>query len=286
MVIGSSNAGRLTKALNDAHYSVNSILNGNWRVTRESCEAMAETVKKQIELENPGAIVLFMLDASTFYVKKDDGSLVLPRKGGDGVFHIEGDLVVASPDTQAAHLDAMRPILDAIGRRPCLVVSPMPRYITEGCCSDASHAANRNNRHFRLDMQYQLDGFAKRIKNMLFNQNRRNMRVLDSTYDSRHMADNEIWFCDPVHPLEGIYRRIAAGVIKTAASLKDQDDRQQLKRRRVDSWDNPQQTDRKPREATYSRLGDRDEHESSRGGYRGGRGGRGGRYSRGQGGHR
>jgi hypothetical protein len=65
-----------------------------------------------------------MLDASTFYAKQDDGSLALPRKGSDGIYHIEGDLVVASPDTQAAHLDAMWPIFDAIGRRPCRVVSP------------------------------------------------------------------------------------------------------------------------------------------------------------------
>jgi hypothetical protein len=53
MVIGSSNAGRLTTAQNDAHYSVNSILNSTWRVTRESCEAMAETVKKQIRARGP-----------------------------------------------------------------------------------------------------------------------------------------------------------------------------------------------------------------------------------------
>jgi hypothetical protein len=86
----------------------------------------------------------------------------------------------------------------------------MLRYIIDGCCKDTGHVSNRTNCHFRNNMQFQLDGFAKRIKNLLFNQNRRNMRVLDSTYDSRHMADNEIWFCDPVHPLEGIYRRIAA----------------------------------------------------------------------------
>jgi hypothetical protein len=55
----------------------------------------------------------------------------------------------------------------------------MPRYIIEGCCKDTGHVSNRTNRHFRDDMQRQLDGFAKRIKNLLFNQNRRNMRVLD-----------------------------------------------------------------------------------------------------------
>jgi hypothetical protein len=164
MVIGSSNAGRLTKALNEANYTVCKILNGNWRVTRESCEAMAETVKKQIKLEDPGAIMLFMLDGSTFYAKQDDSSLVLLRKPSDGIYHIEGHLVVASPDTQAAHLDTMRPIFNAIGRQPCLVISPMPRYIIEGCCKNTGHMSNRTNRHFRDDMQRQLDGFTTKSR--------------------------------------------------------------------------------------------------------------------------
>jgi hypothetical protein len=55
---------------------------------------------------------------------------------------------------------------------------------------------------FRTDMQWQLDGATKRIKNFPFNSNRHNMRVLDSTFDTRDMPNEDIWFVDPVHPID------------------------------------------------------------------------------------
>jgi hypothetical protein len=158
LVIGSSNAGRLTKALNNANYTVTSILNGNWRVSRESCNSLADSIRRTIELEDPVVVVLITLDGSTFFAKKEDGSRVLPRKGDDGIYHVEGDLVVASPDTQSEHLDLMKPVFDAIGRKPGLIISPMPRYIIDGCCQNKEHVANRTSRNFRNDVQRQLDG--------------------------------------------------------------------------------------------------------------------------------
>jgi hypothetical protein len=53
MIIGSSNAARLTKSMNNAGYSVCKILNRNWRISRDSCEAMARTVIKTAEEEDP-----------------------------------------------------------------------------------------------------------------------------------------------------------------------------------------------------------------------------------------
>jgi hypothetical protein len=42
---------------------------------------------------------------------------------------------------------------------------------------------------FRADLQRQLDGAIRRIKNHLYNCNRRTMRVMDSTFDIRNMAN-------------------------------------------------------------------------------------------------
>jgi hypothetical protein len=226
----------------------------------------------------------------TFFTKKADGSRVLPSKKEDSNFHIEGELVVCGPDTQSDHLEAMRPIFDAIGRRPGLVVSPMPRYVSSGCCADVLHVSNRLDRNFRMNIQQQLDNFTKKIKNHLFNDNRRSMRVLDSLYSIRNLEDNDIWFVDPVHPINRVYRLVAAGIIKVAATLKEADQRQDAKRRRTDSWDNPQ-PNRKPREASHSRSGEhtsfpRDGQSGGHQSYRGARGGRGGRSFSNPGGHR
>jgi hypothetical protein len=181
------------------------------------------------------------MDGSIFYSKGPDGSRTLPRRGEDGKFHIEGDLVVCSSDTQTEHLNTLRPVLDAVGRRPCIVISPMMRYVIESCCQNPGHVSNRNERFYREDMQRQLDGVARNIKNFLFKTHRRNMRVLESTYNTRHLPNEDIWFCDPVHPIDSIYNQIAAGVVKMAAALRELDERQDLKRRRADSWDTGKQ---------------------------------------------
>jgi hypothetical protein len=139
--------------------------------------------------------------------------------------------------------------------------------ITSGCCDDVLHVSNRLDRHFRENIQQQLDAFTKKIKNQLFNSNRRSMRVLDSLNSIRGLDNSDIWFVDPVHLMDRVYRLVAAGVIKVAATLKEADKRQDMNRRRTDSWDTTQPS-RKPREATHSRTS---EHSNfMRGGHGGG----------------
>jgi hypothetical protein len=263
LVIGGSNAARLTRTLNEAGYTVCSIIDTTWRITRENCDALAATMATQIQLEDPGAIVLQLLDNSYYYTKGPDGSRTLPTREPDGKYHVKGDLVLCAFETQDDHLHALKPILDAAGRRPCLIVSPLPRFVTAGCCEDVRHCANRMEPNFRADLQRQLDGAIRRIKNHLYNCNRRSMRVMDSTFDLRNMANEDIWFVDPVHPIDPVYRRVAAGVIKMAATLGNREDRGEKKRRRADSWDTSQPQQQKPRESQHSRAG---EQSSSQGG--------------------
>jgi hypothetical protein len=45
----------------------------------------------------------------------------------------------------------------------------------------------------------------------------------NSIYSIRSLDNNDIWFVDPVHPIDRVYRLVAAGVIKVAATLKDAD---------------------------------------------------------------
>jgi hypothetical protein len=90
MVVGNSNAGRLAKAINESGFSVSKQLFRNWRVSRTSCESLAAMLAKAIKEDDPAMVVLSLLDGSTFFTKKADGSRVLPSKKEDGNFHIEG----------------------------------------------------------------------------------------------------------------------------------------------------------------------------------------------------
>jgi hypothetical protein len=136
LVIGGSNARRLSKALTEAGHCVGSIINTEWRISRENCVSMAEMLTNIIKEDDPGTIVLHLLDSSIFYARKPYGSKELPTKGEDGNYHVKGDLVVCSYEQQTDHFNSLLPILDAVGKRPCLFVSPLPRYIRrmlQGC---------------------------------------------------------------------------------------------------------------------------------------------------------
>jgi hypothetical protein len=84
--------------------------------------------------------------------------------------------------------------------------------------------------------------------------------------EMRGLENDDIWFIDPIHPIDPIYRRLANGVITVAASFVEEQDRVEPKRRRTDSWDEREQrrgpplgAHGKPREYNYSRHGDYDE---------------------------
>jgi hypothetical protein len=218
LVVGSSNAKRTAKALEEDN-SVRMLFVQNWRVNRASCESLAVRIADAIKESDPEVIVLQLLDGSCFYARGEDGSRTLPVKSADGKFHIVGDMVVCPGEVQLEHLNGLKPIFDAIDKRPCLLVMPMPRYVIEGCCGDSGHIANRVDRHFREDMCLQLEGLKNTVKHFLFTTGRRSYRIIDTLAIIRGLPNEDIWFCDPVHPINSIYSRIAGSVQAVAADL-------------------------------------------------------------------
>jgi hypothetical protein len=105
--------------------------------------------------------------------------------------------------------------------------------------------------NFPADLQRQLDGAIRRIKKYLYNCNRRTMRVIDSTFYVHNMLNEDIWCVDPVHPIDQVYRHVAAGVIKMAATLKDHETRGGGLTAGI-----PVSPNSKTRESKYSRSGE------------------------------
>jgi hypothetical protein len=106
----------------------------------------------------------------------------------------------------------MKPVLDAVGNKLAIFVTPLPRYVISGCCDDPTHVSNREDRHFRSNMNQQLEGLRRNVKNFLFNTGRRSIRILDTAMVIKGLEDADLWCTDPVHPIESVYGRIAEGV--------------------------------------------------------------------------
>jgi hypothetical protein len=50
----------------------------------------------------------------------------------------------------------MDPIWKATGNTATVVVSPMARYLTKGCCEDSGHITNRSETNFESQMKKDL----------------------------------------------------------------------------------------------------------------------------------
>jgi hypothetical protein len=54
-------------------------------------------------------------------------------------------------------------------------------------------------------MTLQLEGLKNTVKHYLFTTGRRSYRIIDTLAIIRGMPNEDIWFCDPVHPINAIY---------------------------------------------------------------------------------
>ena len=214
LVVGSSNARRLEEALKAKGIPTGSILANGWRATKKSAEDMAAHVRAELAERYYSAVVFQLLDNNIFFSKFEDGSLCPSRRTGDGNYHVEGELVVASRESQFAILKMCAPLWEAAKGRHMVVVGPMPRYVTEGCCPDPDHVTNRSRPDFYTKMKDDLVSCGTAIKDFLFTSGLRNGRVMDPGRQLRGLDAAEIWGTDPVHPKREVYDLLANGVIE------------------------------------------------------------------------
>jgi hypothetical protein len=157
-------------------------------------------------------------------------------------------MVAASREVQTEHFNALRLVLDAIGKRPVLIVSLLQCYISAGCCQDVRHVANRLARGYQEEQKQQLALLTHNFKAYLFNNRRWNVCVVDVAQDLIGFDNADMWCMDPVHPIDQVYRRIAGGVLKMASNYREQEERASMKRRRPEGSEADEQQTRRPRE--------------------------------------
>jgi hypothetical protein len=224
-VIGSSNASKLSKALSQQGYSRCCIFNQNFRIDTASVEDIRPQVKEAICDMDPSVIVFHCLDNSIYYSRTPDGSRKALKKGQDSNFHVEGEVTVCSRDVLNEHLTALRPLLELVGKKRGIVISPLPRYVVTGCCSNPEHCSNRRLLDYEQQQQQSLDIIKRSIKDYLFCHGLRFIRVLDPLVDIRGMEASKVWGEDPIHPLPVVHGKIAAATAKLGDKIKMQKQR-------------------------------------------------------------
>jgi hypothetical protein len=92
LIIGSSNAKRLMTALSEMGFSAGLVNLPHFRIQRGSIEEPVRMAKQAIADLDPGTIIIHLLDNSSYCARASDGSRLPPKKGADGLYHMEGEL--------------------------------------------------------------------------------------------------------------------------------------------------------------------------------------------------
>ena len=149
-MVGASHASRTTDALAASGQTVTKLTQPGWRITRPKVADMASKLHQLLEKEGADCTVVFeMLDSNFFLAKTEEGGMVPIRRRGSGEFHVDWDLVFAPKELQYSVFCDAIPLLELVGGRKTIIVSPIPRYLVLGCCPDPDHAGNRSSPDFR-----------------------------------------------------------------------------------------------------------------------------------------
>jgi hypothetical protein len=191
-------------------YDVIRVCTPGWRPTKAAVqEILPKIANAKTLLSEDDIVILHCLDKSSYFSRTEDGGDIPIRRCDDGDFHVEGELVLAPKDRQLALFNTIEPILTLLALYKFLLVTPMPRFLYEGCCPLGSHAPNRLEDGFEERLRVGLRDYRINIKNFCFMRNMRNIKVLDpSPPVLTHSEEDgeEIWGVDPVHPFLHWYR--------------------------------------------------------------------------------
>ena len=150
LVVGASNAGRLSDVMARLGKDVVKVTKGGWRPTRQGVEEMVELLEGKVETDS---VVIFLgMDNAMFYEEDDDGERTLPSADKEKKYHIEGRLEVASGRHAKGLVANLGPIWEKVGDVRKVLLSPLVRYFRTKCCAELGHCTNMGLPSFRKNL--------------------------------------------------------------------------------------------------------------------------------------
>ena len=224
LVAGASNAARTADALEKAGADVLRAILPAWRCMKSKVPAMRELISKLLAGANDRCVVVFQLYDSSFHLARtEEGSLLPACKTGDGLYHVHGEAIVAPKESQFAAFTATKDVLATAGKLQKIIVSPLPRYLYAGCCSDPEHRTNISSADYRQETEAAILACRRNLKDFCFRHDIRGCKIICPWSELRQQA-GELWTTgDPVHmSLSSVgYDAIANMVLEAAAGASD-----------------------------------------------------------------
>jgi hypothetical protein len=195
VLVGASHAQRLSDLMQKLNMQSTTLGTSSWFATKKNCAKLAGDLEELLESLDPDdektTVVIFnLLDKAYFQARGEDGNYI-PHRQHDGKYHVDGDLVTI-PGEQVKYLfELMLPIFKAASGLKRMLVTPIPRYLYLGCCSDPDQAPNRAE-----------ESFTFTLRSLAFKHGMKDMRAINQ---GKVVAD-QLWDKVPVHPTPEGYR--------------------------------------------------------------------------------
>jgi hypothetical protein len=196
----------------------------SWRPNPGTVTEAEEALKAALASCNTvSAIIFFCLDAAAFYACYED-SVVPARQGLDGVYHIDGDLMLAPDEMFSRSIKICIPLFSVQTEAKKIILSPLPRYWMKRCCSDKEHVSNLEDPACERTLFTGLDNFRRLIKDVTFTSGVSGVSVYNTaqlcsgmpggrqTSDEVRDALAILWGPDPVHPASECYEALASSL--------------------------------------------------------------------------
>jgi hypothetical protein len=155
LIVGSSNARRLHKAMKDIGRVAELVYVEQLRIIRGSGEMIRDRMKEVLKEFRPTVVIMQLLDNTAFEVITEDGERLPPQKL-DGKTHFAGDIAVIDKVVMRKLLRMCRLALDATEGIQTVFIGPLPRYVTGACCRYSGHMGNRTEPGYFLKMKQDL----------------------------------------------------------------------------------------------------------------------------------
>ena len=170
--------------------SIGRVTTTNRKPSKECVEILAAHVKTSVEGEKPAVVVFHMHDNLLYMGRNIDGTTKQAFKDMKGHFHVEGELVLAPKDVQLNLYKLMKPILEAAGQKPFIVITPMRRYAINPCCTNQEHVTNISSESYEEKMENDLEEVRVNMRSWLFGDNIR--RVVASAQLMTNMGTRKM----------------------------------------------------------------------------------------------
>jgi hypothetical protein len=215
---GGSHSSRMLDQVSDPNTKLLDCTVPGFRLTERSVAEMAKDIK-EIASELPAKSTVFIMqlfDNSVYYGCREEGEMLLPKKGTDRAYHVEGALKIVKKSTFRDLFNLALTVIKEAGDITVFLTVPLPRYLLEKCCSDPSHISNKYEADYESSMREALADIAtwmksmsemRRLKNVVIYNPMEPLGLLDDEADEEQIL--RLWGPDPVHPTEAAYRAIS-----------------------------------------------------------------------------